>query len=178
MITSPPYPNHRDFSTIFAPENAFLTSPIASKQWSCARPKAPIIGSNFISGSPESRVDIKCVISFLERAASLARSSQARYDDDKYYFPYFSSYFAGLGAAYANVAKSLAASFEGYIIVVDNTHRGLVVPVSAAIVELWQTLGFKAEIVESIEAFHVGTKNPRARGPRARHTGYLVRLIR
>jgi hypothetical protein len=80
--------------------------------------------------------------------------------------------------AFANISASLQSRFEGYLIVVNNTHRNTLVPVSETSLEIWQTLGFDATIVESSESFHIGTKNPLARGLRARHTRYVVKIWR
>ena len=178
MLTSPPYPNHRDFATMFRPERAFL-------DWLDEKHGIPprqasdhIIGSNFVAGRPDRAVKTKAVKDFLDVVGNLKRAKQARYDDDKYYIPFFANYFADLEDAFANISTSLQRRFEGYLIVVNNTHRNILVPVSETSLEIWQTLGFDATIVESNESFHIGTKNPRARGLRARHTRYAVKIWR
>ena len=108
----------------------------------------------------------------------LKRMKQATYDDEVYYFPYLREYFAALESAYANVSKAAASDFLGYIVVVNNTHRGVVVPVAEAIVDIWRELGFSSRIERAEESFHLGTKNPRAKGIRARHTEYVVEVRR
>jgi len=91
-----------------------------------------------------------------------------------YYLPYLRKYFIAIEKAYENVARFAAKSFVGFIVVVDNTHRGVVIPVGAIVVEIWKELGFQATIHSSKEVFHVGAKNPRAKGIRAKHQEIVV----
>ncbi|MEN6521156.1 MAG: hypothetical protein ABFD46_08410 [Armatimonadota bacterium] len=178
MVTSPPYPNRMDFSSMFKPEYAFLMWLIQQGIIHLDLAPERIIGSAFVSQKIHRKPTSSAVVGFLERVAGLKLSSGAAYDDKVYYVPYFSNYFADLEAAYSNISSSLADEFEGYIVVVNNTHRGVVVPVAQAIVEIWQNLGFEAEVFDSNETFHIGTKNPRSRGIRARHTEYVIRVAR
>jgi hypothetical protein len=178
MFTSPPYPNHRDFTSILLPENILLPMLAESHGFAIPFDREGIIGSNFVKGigprSPASKVARK----FISDALTLQRNKRAEYDDEVYYIPYFKNYFCGLEDAYENVSSYLARSFEGYIVVVNNTHRGIVIPVSNTIEDIWQSLGFQTQIVDAKESFHVGSKNPRAKGFRARHTTYVVRIWR
>jgi hypothetical protein len=65
MITSPPYPNHRDFTSMFAPEHALL------HEWGLNGNKMPrkfperIIGSNFVSNRPKNVPESKSALRFL-----------------------------------------------------------------------------------------------------------------
>ncbi len=97
---------------------------------------------------------------------------------DIYYLPFFINYFTDVEDAFANISTSLQSRFEGYLIVVNNTHRNILVPVSEMSLEIWHGLGFNACIVESNESFHIGTKNPQARGLRAQHTRYVIKIWR
>lgn len=178
MITSPPYPNHRDFTTMFAPENACLAW-LANKKLSfgCSY-NEPIIGSNFVSGRNKPVVTCKVAQKFLGGIEQYKGSKGAQYDNKVYYLPYFEQYFSDLEKAYKNIMPALKKNFEGYIIVVNNTARNLVIPVAESIVEIWQEAGFSAEIYSAEETFHVGTKNPRARGLKAKHTEYTIKVWR
>jgi hypothetical protein len=178
MLTSPSYPNHRDFATMFRPERAFLDWLDEERGVPPRQASDHIIGSNFVAGRPERHVRTKAAKGFLEEVGNLKRTRQAEYDDNTYYLPFFSNYFADLEDAFANISTSLQSRFEGYLIVVNNTHRNILVPVSEASLEIWQGLGFDARIVESNESFHIGTKNPQARGLRARHTRYVIKIWR
>jgi len=113
---------------------------------------------------------------FLSAIEGYSKSRRASYDNKVYYLPYFANYFADLEQAYGNVSRSLASGFAGYIIVVDNTARDKVIPVSTSVAEMWRSFGFSAEVVDSEERFHIGTKNPRARGFKAKHTKYFIEV--
>lgn len=178
MITSPPYPNHRDFSSILLPENVLLDLlqekhflPISTK-------RSAIIGSNFVRGDEFRAPHSSSASAFLCRLLESRRSQRGKYDDDVYYIPYFKKYFSAIEDAYSNISRYLDSSFEGYIVVVNNTHRGLIVPVAEFIQEVWSRLGFSSSILMSRESFHLGTRNPHARGIRARHTEYVVKVWR
>jgi hypothetical protein len=142
------------------------------------RASVHIIGSNFVSERPPRIPTTKSARHFLKAINELKRNETAIRHDKQYYIPYFENYFADLECAYKNIAPALKQKFEGYIIVVNNTHRNLVVPVSDTIIEIWRSLGFNAIILTATESFHVGTKNPRARGLRARHTEYVIKIWR
>jgi hypothetical protein len=178
MLTSPSYPNHRDFATMFRPERAFLDWLDEERDRPPRQASDHIIGSNFVAGRPERHVRTKAAKGFLEKVGNLKRTRQAEYDDNTYYLPFYANYFADLEDAFANISTSLQSRFEGYLIVVNNTHRNILVPVSEASLELWQGLGFDTRIVESSESFHIGTKNPQARSLRARHTRYVIKIWR
>ena len=178
MITSPPYPNHRDFISMFAPEHAYLAIVGAIGILNSNKSVSHIIGSNFVSNRPARLPETQSAKRFLQAIKKLKRDSNAIYDDEVYYIPYFENYFADLEAMYRNVSLSLKDKFEGYIIVVDNTHRNLIVPVSNVVREIWKGLGFKTSLFDSKELFHIGTKNPRARGLRAKHMEHVIKIWR
>lgn len=178
MFTSPPYPNHRDFSSILLPENTFLRTIGDACGFTIPFAREGIIGSNFVKGEQTRQPHSSVANVFLRNAMTIKRSKNAEYDDNVYYLPYFNKYFSALEEAYTNISRYLDATFEGYVIVVNNTHRGLVIPVSETIQDIWRSLGFQAEVFDSRETFHFGTKNPRAKGIRARHTEYVVKIWR
>jgi hypothetical protein len=179
MLTSPPYPNHRDFVSMFAPEHAFLDILKMPGGVTSRRAAEHIIGSNFVTDRPASMPSTESAKAFLGSIARLKnRNATAIRHDRQYYIPYFENYFADLEAAYKNIAPALRQRVEGYIVVVNNTHRNLLIPVSDVIMEIWRSIGFNASLSASKEAFHVGTKNPRARGLRARHTEHVVKIWR
>jgi hypothetical protein len=70
----------------------------------------------------------------------------------------------------------LDCPFIGFVVVVNNTYRGLKIPVAQVVQDIWNTLGYEASIKEENEQFHVGTKNPRAKGVRAKHIEYIVQV--
>ena len=178
MITSPPYPNHRDYFTMFAPENNFLDWMNSENVIGKYRSHDFVIGSNFVSGRPIPAVRTKAARRFLRFLEEFRGSARAINDNRVYYIPYFTHYFHELEQSYYNIAISLKRDFEGYIIVVDNTARNEVIPVSRSVIEIWKHMGFKTEIMKEREKFHIGTKNPRARGFKAKHREYTIRVWR
>ena len=178
MITSPPYPNHRDLTSTFAPENRAL-SWLADQRIISFRPSTNhAIGSIHVSKRERRTVRTAVARRFLAAIEGWKGSKKAKYDNDVYYLPYYTHYFADLELAYENVARALSTPFKGYIVVVNNTARDQVIPVAEAVMEIWRENGFSADIEGQEERHHVGTKNPRARGLKAKHTRYTIRITR
>lgn len=176
VLTSPPYPNRADYSALFLPEIDYLS-------WARHRlaPSAdPLIGSVLVSERTGAKSTSSVAAEFLERADDVAKAhgAGAAYDQRVYYRPYFEEYFGGLELAWVNAERALSEDSLGYIVVVNNTHRGLVVPVAEFVQEVWRGLGFEAEVSDTSEHTHVGTKNPRARGVRAVHSRHVIEIRR
>jgi hypothetical protein len=178
MITSPPYPNHQSFIDMFSPERYLLhwlrvkdlsVPPVSEK---------PAIGSVGVRGRQPATVRSSSALCFLRKLREWKGSRRAMYDNRIYYCRYFEAYFADLEHAFENISRSLRRDFKGYIIVVNNTSRDQIVPLSDFVVETWRRLGFYAEAEKLREKFHVGTKNPRARGLKAKHAEYLITVAR
>ncbi len=186
MITSPPYPNSRDYSRMFAPENNLLEWFNKTGYLRNIRIRTRLIGSVEVS-EKENYVkrtisDVKSLSArkFLNGIENYKGTKKAEYDNKVYYLPYFSNYFSSLERAYRNISSALSKKFEGYIIVVNNTARNQVVPVAKSIVDIWKELGFQSCIIDEMtrEKFHVGGINPRARGSKAKHIEYTVKVWR
>lgn len=186
MITSPPYPNSRSYSSMFLPEFSF-TQLLKGRGFLASLPsEARLIGSPIVSpseGYPKRTTnDVKSdsARDFLHRLEKHKGTKSAMYDIGVYYLPYFCNYFVAIEQAYSHLSSSLSDDFEGYIIVVNNTARKTVVPVAAAIMETWKRLGFSAKIEDefSRELSHVGGLNPRVKGLSARHMEYTIKVWR
>ena len=185
MITSPPYPNGRDYATMFGPENAFLDRLRPQLKNPDLRLLPPrLIGSPRVSAQDgQTKYSPKDVMSpaarrFLDRIAAYKGTTQAIYDNKVYYIPFYSKYFNGIELAYANVAEALAPDFHGFVVVVNNTARKIVIPVAETVMETWRRLGFKANIFDQRELAHVGGINPRVKGMNARHMEYTIEVSR
>jgi len=178
MITSPPYPNHQSFTRMFSPERHLLRW-LEAKGVSTVRvSKTPAIGALGVKGRRLAKVRSRSALRFLRDLLEWKGSRRAMYDNRIYYCPYFEAYFADLERAFENISVSLGRDFMGYMIVVDNTCRDQFVPLSKFVVETWRRLGFDTKAEKLREKFHVGTKNPRARGFKAKHTEYLITIAR
>lgn len=184
MITSPPYPNSRDYYSIFAPENAFLELLEQKKLIRGYTIKNRLIGSPIISVSGEEKksslldVKSKSARKFLKWIEDYKGTQQLMYDNKIYYLPYFAKYFSDLEGAYNHIAQYICAGFEGFVIVVNNTHRKKIVPVREAVIDIWRDLGFVAEVIDEYtrELSHVGGINPNVKGLSARHMEYTIKV--
>jgi hypothetical protein len=183
MLTSPPYPNGRDYAKVFAPENDLLRRlsemKLISKRCTLT---GRLIGSSDVSEDgtlPDAQtVHSKAANNFLRFIRQYDKTATAAYDNEVYYYPYFRNYFAGLERAYENIANFLAKDFLGYLIVTNNTARKRIIPVANFLLETWRRLGFQARIVDTLEVSHVGGINPRVKGLSARHAEYIVEVSR
>lgn len=186
MITSPPYPNSRDYAAMFGPENKFLEILEEKGIIKGFTISQRLIGSPRVSESDGSKKktpkDVKSpsALAFLKTLADFKGSKGAMYDEGVYYLPSLSKYFFELESAYENIAPSLSENFEGYIVVVNNTHRKRIIPVAQSVIEIWGRLGFRAEIEDEYtrELPHVGGINPKVKGLAARHTEYTIKVVR
>jgi hypothetical protein len=177
MVTSPPYPNRMDYHAMFGPEISFCSAlgfreikPVPSDQ---------IIGSTAVRNTVVRLPDSDSARDFLDYVKNKSASLPGTvYDNKMYYYPYFANYFSSLTDAYYNVADLLTADFVGYIIVQNNFFRDREVPVSEVISEIWRNRGFQVEATDIKEVFHVGTKNPRSRGRKAKQSLYTLRVTR
>jgi len=178
MITSPPYPNYRDYYKMFWPENFLLES---FKQRNIIRfeiPKGNVIGTNAVKGREVGEIENPIVNDFLSNLSKYKGTKKAEKANERYYVPYFRNYFYDMERAYENIAKSLSDSATGYIIVSNNTVRNLIVPVAESVIYKWREMGFYAEEISKEEKFHIGTKNPYSRGLKAKHAEYIIKVWR
>jgi len=186
MITSPPYPNGRSYSAMFHPENALLRIFEGAGLVKGLSFYGRLIGSPTVCSqhgytkATAGDVNSETARDFLKKVQNYKGTKQAEYDNRIYYLPYFAQYFSGLEQAYRNLAKNVHDSFEGYIVVVNNTHRRQVIPVAETVAEIWKNMGFKVSFMQELtrELAHLGGINPRARGLAARHTEYTLQVTR
>jgi hypothetical protein len=161
---------------MFAVENAWLRWMAEADVTPFRAARGEPIGAHYIKSDLPARPSITSVTQFFERLHTLKRSPRAKYDDSTYYIPYLMRYFADLELAFSNLSRGLVKPYEGYIIVRNNTHRGIVIPVAEAILDIWRGLGCAVDINAAEERFHIGAKNPRAKGIRAKHIEYTLHV--
>jgi hypothetical protein len=186
FITSPPYPNSRDYFKMFAPENECLLFLKSQKLINGLIIEEPLISCVCVSEYRNKNIDYINDISsesartFIEYLVNFKGKKQAKYDMSVYYIPYFSNYFYSMERAYRNFASYLTDNAEGYIIVVNNTARDKIIPVAESTVEVFNQMGFKAKKVDiyTRELSHVGSINPRVKGFKAKHTEYTIKVWR
>jgi hypothetical protein len=178
MLTSPPYPNSRDYAKMFNPENYILDWLYENSIIKFKSPDSITIGSNVVSGRITGQVTSSIAKDFLDKIQSYKGTKKAMSDNRSYYYPYFKNYFSDIEKAYSNVSLLLDDKFEGYIVVTNNTARNFVIPVAESIIDIWRRLGFQAEIYKNIEKSHMGAKNPDAKGFKAKHMEYIIKVHR
>jgi hypothetical protein len=186
MLTSPPYPNTKDYTKMFAPENALIQ---LFEDWSflpMTKKSRRSIGASDVSsenGHVQRTIDdisSESAINFLQYIKSYNKTKRAVSDNRTYYIPYFCNYFSDIEKAYENISQTLTNDFIGYIVVVNNTARKKVIPVAEFVCETWKRIGFSAEIDNqfSTELSHVGGLNPGVKGLSARHMEYTIKITR
>jgi len=187
FITSPPYPNSRDYFKMFAPENYCLSFFEAEGIIKDLTVEEQLIGSVLVSKYVNKKIDYDNEISSISARTFIkyisefkGKKRKSKYDNTIYYVPYFSNYFYQIQQAYRNFANFLTDSFEGYIVITNNTARNTVIPVAQSIVELFHQLNIEAEIIDKYtrELSHVGTINPRVKGFKAKHMEYTIKVWR
>lgn len=177
MITSPPYPNHSDYFKMLEPEVHYC-SHLNISDLNVA-PATQYIGSTKVKGTTQKQYPLKVAGEFLDYVpTSSVKSKKKATANATYHYPSYANYFNGLYDAYANVSRAAAPGFKGFIIVRNNHFRNREIPVAQAVVEVWQSLGFNAKIVDQKEVFHTGTKNPRARGKKAKQSEFIIEIIK
>ncbi|MDD2466840.1 MAG: hypothetical protein PHI97_22830 [Desulfobulbus sp.] len=186
FITSPPYPNSRDYDKMFAPENNCLSVLKNEKLINGFNEVEQLISSPIVSKYKEKNIDYadeifsESAVKFIDYIVNYNSSKNAMYDNKVYYAPYFTNYFLQIQKAYKNFIGYLDENCEGFIVVVNNTARGKVIPVAESIVEIFKKFGFESCICSDYtrELFHFGSINPRAKGFRAKHMEYIINVRR
>jgi hypothetical protein len=184
MLTSPPYPNMRDYYAFFFPENYALEKIFGIERFISAAVRKNMIGTSAISGiKKDIAVDPTMLISksalkFLADLSAWKGHKKSMNDNISYYVPYYFYYFQMLQKAFAEIGKNLEPYVDAYIIVVNNTARKFVIPVKSFVLETWAYMGYTAEEDEEFtnEKAHVGSINPKVVGFKARHMEYAIRI--
>jgi hypothetical protein len=175
MITSPPYPNHSDYFKMFEPELCYCSHLNISNL--NVAPATQYIGSTKVKGTTQKQYPLKVAGDFLDYVPTASvKSKKKAIADATYHYPNYANYFNGLYDAYCNVSRAAAPGFRGFIIVRNNHFRGREIPVAQTVIEIWQNFGFTANIINQIEVFHTGTKNPRAKGTKAKQLEFTIEI--
>ncbi len=175
MITSPPYPNHSDYFKIFEPEVHYC-SHLKISDIGIA-PATQYIGSTKVKGTTQKPYPLQVAGEFLDYVlTSNVKLKKKAAANTKYHYPSYANYFNGLYDAYANISRAAVPGFNGYIIIRNNHFRNREIPVAQAVIEIWQSFGFNSNIVDEIEVFHTGTKNPRSKGKKAKQSEFIIEI--
>ena len=174
FVTSPPYPNYRDYSKLFKMENWIIDNLFNPNKTNFNQ----MIGSNNVSGKKygiiESETANKFLNELLEKSKKLAKKS--RYDVEIYYHPYFSLYFYDIQEAYKKLNTMLTNKAIGYIVVNDNITRDISVPVGKSICEVFSNMGFETENYDEKQISHYGNIGKSAKRINSRHTRHILKV--
>jgi len=174
FVTSPPYPNYRDYSKLFKMENWILDNLFNLNKTDFNQ----MIGSNNVSGKKygliESETAKKFLNELLEKSKKLAKKS--RYDVEVYYHPYFSLYFYDMQEAYKKLNTMLTDKAIGYIVVNDNITRDISVPVGKSICDIFSSIGFETENYDEKQISHYGNIGKSAKRINSRHTRHILKV--
>ncbi len=174
FVTSPPYPNYRDYSKIFIIENWVLDN-IINKVPSDFK---KMIGSNNIKGKQYgeiySPIANKFLADLLEKSKRLQKKSKR--DIEVYYHPYFSQYFFNIQQAYKKLDTLLNEKAVGYIVVNDNITRDICIPVGASICEVFSNLGYHTEDFNVSQISHYGNISKTAKRINSHHTRHILKV--
>lgn len=176
FVTSPPYPNYRDYAKIFGIENHVLRSILEMDAYDYTN----MIGSNVVKKKEYGIIESDVANRFLDKlsAKSLKLKAKSRNDIKVYYLPYFKLYFYNMQEAYRKLAKCLTQEAKGYVVVNDNITRDIPIPVGEFICEIFEKLGFNAEDLETTQVRHWGNINHNAKRINALHVHHIIKVWR
>jgi hypothetical protein len=177
FVTSPPYPNYRDYSKLFKIENYILDCIIQKDRTDFNM----MIGSNNVSGKSfgiiHSEKANKFLEKLLEKAEKLKSKNKKSCSDIKtYYHPYFAQYFYNIQEAYHKLDIMLQDNAVGYIVVNDNITRDIIVPVGAAICDIFQNMGYKTIDLDTSQINHYGNIGRAATRMNSKHTRHIIKV--
>jgi hypothetical protein len=177
FVTSPPYPNYRDYSKLFKIENYVLDNILLNNKTNFEM----MIGSNNVSGKTfgtiHSEKANKFLLELLEKAEKLKIKNKKSCTDIKtYYHPYFAQYFYNIQEAYAKLNTMLQNNAIGYIVVNDNITRDIIVPVGASICDVFNNMGYKTKDINTSQISHYGNIGRSATRMNSKHTRHILKV--
>ncbi len=177
FVTSPPYPNYRDYSKLFKIENYVHDCIIMGKSTDFNM----MIGSNNVSGKTFGNIHSekanKFLTELLEKADKLkAKNKKSCSDIKTYYYPYFAQYFYNIQEAYKKLDAMLQNNATGYIVVNDNITRDIIVPVGAVICDTFNDLGYSTEDFNISQISHYGNIGKNAKRINSLHTRHILKV--
>lgn len=174
FVTSPPYPNYRDYSKLFKIENWILDNVFLSNRTDFYE----MIGSNNVSGKKYGDINSptanKFLVDLLEKSKKLTKKPKR--DIEIYYHPYFALYFHNMQIAYSRLNEMLSDKAIGYIVVNDNIIRDIPVPVGKTICDNFIELGFQAENIDESQIAHYGNIGKFAKRINSHHTRHILKV--
>jgi hypothetical protein len=158
VATSPPFCNRVDWDRLYAPEHFFLS---AVGVWHTG---SEFLGTTAVDGYSDFSSDFEFVrgrSSYLDRFLRDVRERQIEGERaSDYYVKYFTRYFAGLFRVFDKAAGVLRKDSAGiYVVVQENTHRGLLIEIGKALADSLRSQGFSTSALNTWEWHHLGLQN-------------------
>jgi len=174
FVTSPPYPNYRDYSKFFRIENWVLDNIIEKKTYNFQR----MIGSNIVSGKSYGKIESAVVNAFLSELLEKAKklSKKAQNDIRVYYHPYFCQYFYNIQESLKKVDSLLSEKAIGYIVVNDNITRDILIPVGASICDIFTSMGYYTKEINTSHISHYGNIGKTAKRINSHHVRHIIKV--
>lgn len=177
FVTSPPYPNYRDYSKLFKIENYVLDNVIFNKKTDFEM----MIGSNNVSGKLFGTIHSEKASKFLSelliKADKLkAKNKKSCSDIKTYYYPYFAQYFYNIQQAYIKLDAMLSDNAIGYVVVNDNITRDIIVPVGDSICDVFNYLGYETQDIDTSQISHYGNIGRAATRMNSKHTRHIIKV--
>lgn len=174
FVTSPPYPNYRDYSMLFRIENWVLDNIIEKKTYNFQR----MIGSNIVSGKSYGKIESAVVNAFLSELLEKAKklSKKAQNDIRVYYYPYFCQYFYNIQESFKKVDSLLSPKAMGYIVVNDNITRDILIPVGASICDVFTSMGYQTKEINTSQISHYGNIGKTAKRINSHHVRHIIKV--
>ena len=174
FVTSPPYPNYRDYSKIFKIENWVLNNILEGQNTDFDK----MIGSDVIKGKEygiiSSEIANRFLTDLLDKSQKLTKKS--RRDIEVYYHPYFALYFYNLQEAYKKVDSMMDENAVGYVVVNNNITRDIEVPVGKSICDFFNNMGYGFSVIGESEISHLGNIRKKAKRINSRHVRQIVKV--
>lgn len=174
FVTSPPYPNYRDYSKLFRIENWVLDNIINKNQYDFQR----MIGSNNVSGKSYGEIEYPIANTFLLELLDKAKKMPKKSKSDIliYYHPYFCQYFYNIQEAYKKIDTLLTEKAMGYIVVNDNITRDIPIPVGASICDIFASMGYQTEEIDTSHVSHYGNIGKAAKRINSHHIRHILKV--
>lgn len=174
FVTSPPYPNYRDYSKIFKIENWILNNVLNDHSANFDK----MIGSDVVKGKEYGDINSETANKFLKELIDKSKklTKKARKDIEVYYYPYFALYFYNIQEAYKKVDLMMEKNSLGYIVINNNITRDIEVPVGKSICDYFKNMGYEFSVIDESEISHLGNLRKKAKRINSRHVRQIVKV--
>lgn len=177
IVTSPPYANRYDYTTMYAPELYFLWK--AGLKVELAELKQRVLASNVVKDYVDPEEDLATLASKAPKTARFLRDVDEKgKETSRYYLRYFAKYYANLYAVLDHLLTILQRNGRLYVVVQSNVHRGELNRMEDFVIDYGLRKGLKPDVVHRHLHPHQGRRNISADYPLVlkKHSESIIRL--